>query len=126
MLSTTHKNTKTNLLIKTPCSYLDRQTRRIGPQDRVVANTSGYDYTHLIMKTLNEKTPSPKEIEKDISEFLSKKFKDNVKIISPVVLHQELALDKKETKSSHDKSINFDLLPEDLIAYLVRCKIKIR
>ena len=76
------------------------------------------------MKQQNEKTPHPKEIEKEISEFLSKKFKDNVKIISPVVVNQELALDKTEAKSSHEKNINFDLLPEDLIAYLDQYIVK--
>jgi endopeptidase Clp ATP-binding regulatory subunit ClpX len=76
------------------------------------------------MKPQHEKTPHPKEIEKEISEFLSKKFKDNVKIISPVVLHQDLALDKLETKPSREKKINFDLLPEELIAYLNQYIVK--
>ncbi len=76
------------------------------------------------MKPQYEKTPHPKEIEKEISEFLSKKFKDNVKIISPVVLHQDLALDKLETKPSREKKINFDLLPEELIAYLNQYIVK--
>ena len=39
-----------------------------------------------LMKSENEKMPSPKKIEKEISEFLSKKFGDNVKIISPYAL----------------------------------------
>jgi len=76
------------------------------------------------MKPQHEKTPHPKEIEKEISEFLSKKFKDNVKIISPVVLHQDLALDNLETKPSREKKINFDLLPEELIAYLDQYVVK--
>ena len=76
------------------------------------------------MKPQHEKTPHPKEIEKEISEFLSKKFKDNVKIISPVVLHQDLALDNLETKPSREKKINFDLLPEELIAYLNQYIVK--
>ena len=61
------------------------------------------------MKSHNEKIPDPKEIEKEISEFLSKKFKDNVKIVSPVVLHQSLALEKSEPSSDSTKKINFDL-----------------
>ena len=72
----------------------------------------------------NEKIPDPKEIEKEISEFLAKKFKDNVKIVSPVVLSQELALDTAEKKTEKKKKINFDLLPEDLIAYLDQFIVK--
>ena len=70
------------------------------------------------MRSHKENIPDPKEIEKDISEFLSKKFKDNVKIVSPVVLHQSLALEKSESSSDSTNKINFDLLPEDLIAFL--------
>ncbi|MGW8186601.1 MAG: AAA family ATPase [Desulfobacterales bacterium] len=76
------------------------------------------------MKSHNEKIPDPKEIEKEISEFLSKKFKDNVKIVSPVVLHQSLALENPEPSSDATKKINFDLLPEDLIAFLDQYIVK--
>ena len=37
------------------------------------------------MKERSEKIPDPKELEKEISEFLAKKFGDNVKIVSPMV-----------------------------------------
>ena len=76
------------------------------------------------MEKRNEKIPSPKEIEKEISEFLSKKFKNNVKVISPVVLPQELTLDKGKESSHKAKKIKFDLLPEDLIAYLDQYIVK--
>jgi len=76
------------------------------------------------MRSHKENIPDPKEIEKDISEFLSKKFKDNVKIVSPVVLHQSLALEKSEPSSDSTKKINFDLLPEDLIAFLDQYIVK--
>jgi len=76
------------------------------------------------MEKRNEKIPSPKEIEKEISEFLSKKFKDNVKLISPVVLPQELTLDKGKESPQNVKRIDFDLLPEDLIAYLDQYIVK--
>ncbi len=78
----------------------------------------------IFMSDQNEKIPDPKEIEKEISEFLAKKFKDNVKIVSPVVLSQELALDSAEKKPEKKKKINFDLLPEDLIAYLDQFIVK--
>ncbi len=76
------------------------------------------------MEKRNEKIPSPKEIEKEISEFLSKKFKVNVKVISPVVLPQELTLDNGKESPKKVKKINFDLLPEDLIAYLDQYLVK--
>ncbi len=74
----------------------------------------------------SEKTPlpTPKEIEKEISDFINKKFKDNVKIISPVVMHQDLALDEPDTKPGSGKPIAFDLFPEDLIAFLDQYIIK--
>ena len=46
------------------------------------------------MKEHNEKIPDPKELEKEISDFLAKKFGDNVKIVSPMVVPQEAVLDK--------------------------------
>ena len=91
-----------------------------------VANERGYDYNSGIMGAHNEKTPlpTPREIEKDISDFINKKFKDNVKIISPVVMHQDLALDEPDTKPGSGKTIAFDLFPEDLIAFLDQYIIK--
>jgi len=76
------------------------------------------------MKERNEKVPSPKEIEKEISEFLAKKFKNNVKVISPIVMPQELTLDESKEPPKKAKKINFDLLPEDLIAYLDQYIVK--
>ncbi len=76
------------------------------------------------MKERNEKIPSPKEIEKEISEFLAKKFKNNVKVISPIVMPQELTLDESKEPPKKAKKINFDLLPEDLIAYLDQYIVK--
>ena len=53
---------------------------------------------------MNEKIPNPKEIEKEISEFLSKKFGDSVKIVSPIVMPQEAISEKvKEPLSTHKK-----------------------
>jgi len=47
-----------------------------------------YDYILLTMKENNEKIPNPKELEKEIGEFLSRKFGDSVKLVSPVALSQ--------------------------------------
>jgi ATP-dependent Clp protease ATP-binding subunit ClpX len=76
------------------------------------------------MKAQNEKIPNPKELEKEISDFLAKKFGDNVKIVSPMVLPQEAALDKVKKPPKRRERINFDLKPEDLIAYLDQFVVK--
>ncbi len=76
------------------------------------------------MKILNEKIPNPKEIEKEIGDFLNKKYGDQVKMISPIVMPMA---DPSETDDfSHKKtnSLNFDLKPEELIAYLDQYVIK--
>jgi ATP-dependent Clp protease ATP-binding subunit ClpX len=75
------------------------------------------------MKSSNEKIPDPKELEKEIGEFLSKKFGDNVKIVTPMVLPVESAGSKVEAPPKR-KEINFDLKPEELIAYLDQFVVK--
>ncbi len=64
-----------------------------------------------------EKIPSPKEIEKEIGEFLAKKFGGEVRIISPTTLPQELFMEAAR-EHSEDKEIHFDLKPEELVSYL--------
>ena len=76
------------------------------------------------MKAHSEKIPNPKELEKEISEFLAKKFGDNVKIISPMVLTQEAVLDTTKESGKSGKKLNFDLKPEELIAYLDQYVVK--
>jgi len=76
------------------------------------------------MKEHNEKIPGPKELEKEIGEFLTKKFGPNVKIVSPLVLPQEAVADKTGAPDSGRRKINFDLKPEELIAYLDQYVIK--
>jgi len=76
------------------------------------------------MKTNNEKIPNPKELEKEISEFLAKKFGENVKIVSPMVMPQEALLDKTKEASQPRRKIKFDLKPEELIAYLDQYIVK--
>jgi len=74
-----------------------------------------------------EKFPDPKDIEKEISEFLSKKFGGRVKLISPVVLPEEAPFEEeeeKEEKPPKEKRINFSLKPEELEAYLDQYVVK--
>ncbi|UCD80072.1 MAG: AAA family ATPase [Desulfobacterales bacterium] len=76
------------------------------------------------MKAHNEKIPNPKELEKEISEFLAKKFGENVKIVSPIVMPQEARLDKTAETDKPKTKINFDMKPEELIAYLDQYVVK--
>ena len=76
------------------------------------------------MKEHDEKIPDPREIEKEIGEFLSKKFGNSVKVVSPIVLPQEAPLDKAETPPKKEQEISFDLKPEDLVSYLDQYIVK--
>jgi endopeptidase Clp ATP-binding regulatory subunit ClpX len=76
------------------------------------------------MKVHNEKTPSPKKIEKEIAEFLSKKFGDNVKIVSPLAVPKTAKLEKTPEPPRREKRIYFNLKPEDLVAYLDQYIVK--
>ncbi len=74
------------------------------------------------MAEKEEKFPDPKEIEKEISEFLSKKFGGNVKLISPVVLPREASFEEEEPRKA--TKIDFSLKPEELEAYLDQYIVK--
>jgi ATP-dependent Clp protease ATP-binding subunit ClpX len=76
------------------------------------------------MKERDEKMPDPREIEKEISEFLSKKFGNSVKIVSPIVLPQEATLEKAEVTPKKEQKVIFDLKPEDLVSYLDQYIVK--
>ncbi|HUV51209.1 MAG TPA: AAA family ATPase [Anaerolineae bacterium] len=76
------------------------------------------------MKENNEKIPNPKELEKEISEFLAKKFGDNVKIVSPMVVPQAVTLEKEGKEPKKKKKLFFNLKPEDLISYLDQYIVK--
>jgi len=76
------------------------------------------------MKEHNEKIPDPKEIEKEIGDFLSKKFGGSVKMVTPLVLPQEVTTEKGEKSVKKEKKINFDLKPEELISFLDQYIVK--
>lgn len=77
-----------------------------------------------MMKEHDEKIPDPKEIEKEISEFIAKKFGGSVKIASHFALPQELNVEKSDPSSPKKKKINFSLKPEELISYLDQYIVK--
>ncbi|MBA3010213.1 MAG: AAA family ATPase [Proteobacteria bacterium] len=60
----------------------------------------------------------PKKIEKELGEFLNKKFGGTVKIISPSIQPQQDAITGKTPSKGKKELINFNLKPAELIAYL--------
>ena len=76
------------------------------------------------MKELNEKIPDPKELEKELGDFLAKKFGGNVKLATPIVMPQTAKTDEGEKPTQSPKPIDFDLKPQDLIAYLDQYVVK--
>ena len=76
------------------------------------------------MKENNEKIPSPKELEKEISDFLSKKFGESVKIVSPIVVPQDFTMGQDKDAPKKAKGINFSLKPENLVNHLDQFIVK--
>jgi endopeptidase Clp ATP-binding regulatory subunit ClpX len=68
--------------------------------------------------------PDPREIEKEISDFLTKKYGNQVKIVSPVVVPDKQSPEDDEGKGENNGGIRFDLKPEELIGYLDQYIIK--
>jgi ATP-dependent Clp protease ATP-binding subunit ClpX len=68
-----------------------------------------------------DKIPDPKELEKELSEYLTKKYGSRIKVLAPHVVAQP---EKDGEKSGKVGRINFDLKPEELEAYLHEYVIK--
>jgi endopeptidase Clp ATP-binding regulatory subunit ClpX len=68
----------------------------------------------------SEKIPNQKELEKELSEYLSKKYGNRVKIISPVVFPkaEEMPTDDDSAPKDSKETPSFDMMPEDLESYL--------
>jgi endopeptidase Clp ATP-binding regulatory subunit ClpX len=76
------------------------------------------------MEERSEKLPDPKELEKEIGEFLAKKFGSHVKVITPMVVPQAEAAGKPKPQHRARKPIDFNLKPEELIAFLDQFVVK--
>lgn len=76
------------------------------------------------MEKYSEKIPDPKELEKEISDFLAKKFGGTVKIATPIAVPQEVTFDKTKKPPKKKKNIDFNLKPEDLVSYLDQYIVK--
>jgi endopeptidase Clp ATP-binding regulatory subunit ClpX len=70
------------------------------------------------MKTKNEKIPNPKEIEKEIASFLTRRYGDQVKLMSPLAMVQADESEMDTTGPTKEGCIDFDMKPEEMIAYL--------
>ncbi|MDY6881331.1 MAG: AAA family ATPase [Desulfatiglans sp.] len=72
------------------------------------------------------KIPDQKELEKELSEYLSKKYGGRIKIISPLVFpnQDEAATDDSGKGPESGGLPDFDLLPEELETYLDSFVIK--
>ena len=66
----------------------------------------------------NDNRPDPEKIEKELGEFLNKKFGGKVKVLSPSMLPREDETGTAERILKKEQVVNFDLTPSQLVAYL--------
>jgi len=66
------------------------------------------------------KIPDPKELEKELNEYLAKKYGSKIKLAMPLVIPQkdEGVIEKESKSQRKSRKIKFDLKPEELEAYL--------
>jgi len=73
------------------------------------------------MKDSDFKVPDQKELEKELNEYLGKKYGDRVRLVVPLFFPktqpEEFSKEQKESKEGKRK-IDFDLKPEELEAFL--------
>ena len=71
------------------------------------------------MEENNENLPNPKEIEKEIGNFLAKKFGGTVRMITPTMLPERDVDDEDDGDvPSSEKKLKFNTKPKELISYL--------
>ena len=68
--------------------------------------------------------PDQEELEKELSEYLSKKYGYRIKVISPMMLSQTKDPPQEQKKPGGVDKIKFDLKPEELESYLDQYVIK--
>ncbi|MFO7984576.1 MAG: AAA family ATPase [Desulfatiglandaceae bacterium] len=71
-------------------------------------------------KRKGAKIPNQRELEKELSDYLTKKYGDRIKIISPFVIPKKQEGQTDGTSSEQDTQGTpfFDMMPEDLESYL--------
>jgi len=67
-----------------------------------------------------ESLPDPKELEKELNEYLTKKYGSRIKLAMPMVIPQkdEGLIEKEFEKQKKSRKLRFDLKPEQLETYL--------
>ena len=78
------------------------------------------EYDVINEKDGSGKLPNQKELEKELSDYLSKKYGNRIKIISPFLFPKGQAAQTEEGGAGKrgEESPSFDLLPEELEAHL--------
>lgn len=76
------------------------------------------------MSKKNEKFPDPKELEKELGDFLAKKFGGSVKLATPIAMPHTDTIDISEKNTPESLPLSFDFKPEELVAYLDQYIIK--
>lgn len=81
----------------------------------------------LEMDMGKDNMPNPKELEKELNEYLSKKYGDRVRLSVPFLFPDRAVFkteDKGKKKGKADRKINFTIKPQELEAYLNEYMIK--
>jgi endopeptidase Clp ATP-binding regulatory subunit ClpX len=71
-----------------------------------------------------DKIPDPKELEKELSEYLSKKYGSRIRVLTPQLITKPDKNGEGKGKSDILSKIDFNLKPEELEAYLDEYVIK--
>jgi ATP-dependent Clp protease ATP-binding subunit ClpX len=100
--------------------------------EKGVEKRKGNGYTNLrsygkkrrltSMKDSDFKVPDQKELEKELNEYLGKKYGDRIRLVVPMLFPkaqtEEVSKEEKEFGEGKKGKINFDLKPEELEAFL--------
>jgi ATP-dependent Clp protease ATP-binding subunit ClpX len=73
------------------------------------------------MKDSDSKVPDQKELEKELNEYLGKKYGDRIRLVVPMLFpkpHTEEVSKEEKEMGEGKKRIHFDLKPEELEAFL--------
>ena len=74
------------------------------------------------MKDSDFKVPDQKELEKELNEYLGKKYGDRIRLVVPMLFPkaqtEEVPKEEKDFGEGKKAKINFDLKPEELEAFL--------
>jgi len=81
----------------------------------------GWFYRRISMKDSDSKIPDQKELEKELNEYLGKKYGDRIRLVVPMLFPkpqtEEVSKEEKEAGEGKEK-IHFDMKPEELEAFL--------